>query len=362
MSLYFTLPRLIIQCNFAAAIILILLGTFITTNVSFSKEVNARFFTIAFSALILTISDNMRFITAKMAEPTIWRYLSASAGYTIRPLVIFLLATLAGRRSKTKLKFWILFPLIFNALIAFLSCLPPFRGLMFDFDAQNNFIRGVFGFLPYIVSAFYMALILYLIIIKTVVNHTEVIIIIVMMLLGCIATAMESIFKFDLILSQVLIIGTVFYYMFFNVQVYKHDTLTNLENRRCFYLEIEKLKKTNFILISMDLNDLKLFNDTLGHAGGDDALITCTEYMLKHFDKNCKLYRTGGDEFMCICKNLSVQDVEKKILDFQKDLSSTMYRVACGIAQYHFGDDMDKIISVADASMYENKKLIKSSN
>ena len=362
MSFYMSLPRLIIQCNFAAVIILILLGIFICTNASFTKEVNARFFTICFSTLFLTISDNLRFITAHMTEPTIWRYLSASGGYTIRPLIIFLLATLAGRRSKIKLNFRYAVPLFLNGLISFLSCLPIFRGIMFSFDENNVFIRGIFGFLPYIVSFFYILLILYLIIKKTVVSTSEVVIIIAIIVLGSIATVMESKFRYDLILSQVLIIGTVFYFLFLNVQVYKHDTLTQLENRRCFYLELEKIKKTDFVIVSMDLNDLKLYNDTLGHAAGDEALQICTEYMQKAFPKNCKLYRIGGDEFITICKNISLTDVEKIIEVFQKNISSTIYRVACGIAQYHAGDDMDKVISISDAAMYENKQFIKSSN
>lgn len=360
MSLYFSLPRLIIQCNFAAAIILILLGIFICTNDSFTKKVNERFFTICFSTFFLTISDNLRFITAHMDYPTIWRYLSAAGGYTIRPLVIFLLATLAGRRSKTKINFWATVPLFLNGIIAFLSCIPVFRGIMFSFDANNVFIRGIFGFLPYIVSAFYVIMILYLIIKKTVISKSEVVIIIAIIVLGGIATLMESKFKFDLILSQVLIIGTVFYFLFLNVQVYKHDTLTQLENRRCFYIELEKIKKSNFILVSMDLNELKLYNDTLGHAAGDEALVTCSEYMLNCFPKNCKIYRIGGDEFMAICKGYSKNDVEAIVLNFQKDLSKTIYKVACGVAEYHAGDDIDKLISVSDEAMYENKRILKS--
>lgn len=359
MSFDMSLPRLIIQCNFATIVTCILLATFIFTNTSFTKKVSARFLSICFSTLFLTLSDNIRFITAHLPEPNIWRYLSASAGYTIRPLIIFLLATLAGRRSKTKLRFWITIPLYINGLISFLSCLPPTRGIMFNFDAQNNFIRGPFGILPYICCALYLTLILYYIIKKTVIIPSEITIIVVVMVLGAVATLMESQFKYDLILSQVMFIGTVFYYLFFNVQVYKRDTLTQLENRRCFYLQLDKLEKNEFCIISMDLNNLKIYNDTKGHAYGDEVLITCTEIMRKSFPKKCKLYRTGGDEFMAILKNCTLEQSKELIKKFQDNLSQTIYKVACGASVYHPGDNFDKVIAVSDMAMYENKRLLK---
>ena len=49
------------------------------------------------------------------------------------------------------------------------------------------------------------------------------------------------------------------------------------------------------IILSMDLNNLKLYNDTKGHAAGDRALITVTEIMDDVFARHAKLFRTGGD-------------------------------------------------------------------
>lgn len=354
-----SLPRFIVQGNFAEAIILILLCIFILTNISFTKDIISRFFSICFSALFLTIADNLRFVSAHMNYPTPLRYYSAAAGYIIRPLIVFLLGTLIARRNKTKFKLWLAIPLIFNSIVALLSCLEPLHGLMFSYTDSNEFIRGTFGILPYIVSAFYVIVIFFIITLSKTKIKSEVILIITIAVLAWIATFMESIFKFDLILSQVLVIGTVFYYLFLNVQVYKRDILTKFENRRCFYLELAKLSKSRFILVSMDLNDLKLYNDTLGHAAGDRALIVCSEQMTESFPKNCKLYRTGGDEFMAICKGYSMPEVKEIVTKFQNDLSSTMYKVACGVAEYYPVDDLDKIISISDSSMYENKRILK---
>lgn len=359
MIIAFELPRFLVQCNFASVITSILLITFLATNVSFTRNVNRRFISILLCSLMLTVTDNMRFITYHMTEPNIWRYIASASGYTLRPVIIFLFFTIAVRRSKTKLGFTVTIPLYINGLVSFASCIPAFHGLMFSYNPQNKFVRGTFGFLPYICCAIYIILLLYFIIKKNAVLRSEQMVVFVIIVLGAIATAMESVLKFDLILSQVLIIGSVFYYLFFNVQIYKRDTLTMLENRRCFYLELDKIKKKHFCIVSMDLNDLKLYNDTQGHAAGDEALITCTEIMSESFPQKCRLYRTGGDEFMAICEGYSYLQAQYIIMRFQHALSTTKYRVACGAAEYSPGDDVEKVIAESDRLMYEDKKLLK---
>lgn len=359
MAIEFTIPRFLVQGNFASVITCLLLIVFLFTNVSFTKKVNRRFISIIFCCLLLTVSDNIRYLTFLQTEPGIWRYLSAAAGYTLRPIIIFLFVTIAVRRSKTKIGFFPTIPLYINGLLAFISCIPPYCGIMFDFSTQNVFIRGPFGMFPYFCCALYVILLLYFIIKKNAVPQSEQFIVFFVIFLGAIATAMESLLKFDLILSQVLIIGTVFYYLFFNVQIYKRDTLTMLEDRRSFYLSLDKLKAKTFCIVSMDLNNLKLYNDTYGHAAGDEALVTAAEVMISSFPKKCKLYRTGGDEFMAVCKGYSLDHTKMIIEKFQKNLSVTPYSVACGTALYTPGDDIDDVIAASDKLMYKNKKLLK---
>jgi diguanylate cyclase (GGDEF)-like protein len=113
------------------------------------------------------------------------------------------------------------------------------------------------------------------------------------------------------------------------------------------------------ILLSMDLNNLKLYNDTKGHGAGDKALVTVTEIMIEVFSKYAKLFRTGGDEFMAIFSKQDSALAEKLVQEFQNKLSKTEYRVACGIAQYVPGDDIEKIITLSDEKMYAHKVLLK---
>lgn len=109
----------------------------------------------------------------------------------------------------------------------------------------------------------------------------------------------------------------------------------------------------------MDLNDLKKFNDTEGHAAGDLAICTSVKCMNNAFSKFGKVYRTGGDEFMALFKNKSEVKVLEAINIFQTNLSKTRYKVACGIAKYTPEDDFEEIVSKADSHMYSNKKILK---
>ena len=173
------------------------------------------------------------------------------------------------------------------------------------------------------------------------------------------AMILENRYHFDFILSQVLIISIIFYFFFLLTYTYKHDTLTDFLSRRCFYLELKHFTKEPLIILSMDLNNLKVYNDTKGHAAGDKAIVTVTVEMRKHFSKHAKLYRTGGDEFMAVFKKTSIQTVEELIKEFQEALSKTEYSVACGFAQYVPGDNVEKIISMSDEKMYANKAKMK---
>lgn len=57
------------------------------------------------------------------------------------------------------------------------------------------------------------------------------------------------------------------------------DPLTNLANRRFFHENLESLiqsikkSKADLIGIVLDLGNVKLVNDTLGHAAGDEFLV-----------------------------------------------------------------------------------------
>lgn len=82
-----------------------------------------------------------------------------------------------------------------------------------------------------------------------------------------------------------------------------HDQLTGLYNRTFFEEELNRLsvgREYPVSIISADLDDLKLFNDTMGHEKGDQLLIAAAGVLKMSLRGSDTLARVGGDEFAAI--------------------------------------------------------------
>jgi len=103
------------------------------------------------------------------------------------------------------------------------------------------------------------------------------------------------------------------------------DELTGLLNRRSYeediYAHNDVPTEDEFIYISLDVNGLKIINDTLGHTAGDELIIGACQCMKKILGPYGKIYRIGGDEFVAIvsCSNEKIQEV---LSDFDNEISN----------------------------------------
>ncbi len=82
-----------------------------------------------------------------------------------------------------------------------------------------------------------------------------------------------------------------------------NDQLTGLNNRAYFEHELDRLNESReypITIISADLDNLKLINDTLGHETGDELLKACAVALRKSLRDSDVLARVGGDEFAII--------------------------------------------------------------
>ena len=79
------------------------------------------------------------------------------------------------------------------------------------------------------------------------------------------------------------------------------DELTRCFNRHAYEERINNLDlREEWIYISMDLNNLKHINDSLGHAAGDELICAAADCMRESFGNYGNVYRIGGDEFVVI--------------------------------------------------------------
>lgn len=344
-----------LENNFIALVITIFLILFILTNNNFEKHTNKLFLLAAVCILLLIVEETCEVQLAQLDEPVKLRIVLSAFGYSLRPVIPYLLVIMNNYTKKQMILVTV--PLIANALIAFSAL---FSKLSFSYSSDNHFVRGPLGTAPFLVAGFYVILLL----IKTAYDwrkggSKEALIISAIVLLSFISTVLESIFGFRFLQNPSMATSITFYYMFLHSAQNNRDPLTKALTSRRFFLDSDKYRSSLTAVISLDINDLKQLNDEYGHVEGDKALITVTNVIQKHMSVNTSLYRTGGDEFIILCFKVAEQSVIKIIDKIRADLEKTNYRCAIGYAVYSSDKLFDSVCQLADSRMYENKREMK---
>jgi len=87
------------------------------------------------------------------------------------------------------------------------------------------------------------------------------------------------------------------------IQITKTDELTGVLNRRAYEEDIyvqDDIPDDKFVYVSIDVNGLKVVNDSKGHMAGDELITGACQCMKESLGKVGKIYRIGGDEFVAI--------------------------------------------------------------
>ena len=154
------------------------------------------------------------------------------------------------------------------------------------------------------------------------------------------------------------------------------DSLTGVRNKTGYDKEIQKLEAqikdgfTDFGVAMIDLNYLKLINDTYGHDKGNIAIIELCKIICSIF-MHSPVFRVGGDEFVIILKDHDLNHIDELIQEFslqmekrQDDMNLENWEktsAALGFAAFNKKSDTtyDDVFKRADTEMYKNKKAMK---
>ncbi len=144
------------------------------------------------------------------------------------------------------------------------------------------------------------------------------------------------------------------------------DELTGLLNRRAYEENIYKQNDipsdSNYIYVSLDLNGLKVINDTQGHMAGDEIIRGACQCMTKCLGPYGRLYRIGGDEFVAVifCDEDKLKDIfadfDKTMANWKGDLVDSL-SISYGWASNREMPEASvrQLGSVAEKRMYEAK-------
>ena len=342
------------QINFTPVLILVVLLVFLSTNSLSDRKLNRQFIITIGIVFALILVDSIEYFLSTLSYPTYPRIVMSILGYTLRPIIIMNVILLV---HKFKPKNLILY--FIPCIIVFLvTSTALFSDIAFSYNEANEFVRGPLGFVPHLISLFYLVLTFYYSLTmykeKSVLENVIIIALISSILF---AVIIEMLLNIEGILNISIVISIAFYYLYLNVQASKRDILTGTLNRQTFYHDIERITKNLFAVISLDLNDLKKINDTLGHLSGDKLIVEFSNTVIGCLVSGCKLYRIGGDEFIVlVTKKLTMYDVEDVVNNIEKELEQKKCLCAIGIAYaLDNNESFDNILKRADELMYQDK-------
>jgi diguanylate cyclase (GGDEF)-like protein len=142
------------------------------------------------------------------------------------------------------------------------------------------------------------------------------------------------------------------------------DPLTGVANRRAFDVHIEGLVGSAVLLI-IDIDHFKNYNDLEGHRAGDDCIRRVARALAANVLRSEDLIaRYGGDEFAAILHDIDLDDaihVAERIRRAVSDLAipageaGGTITVSIGVAAFLPGEDTSELVRRADEALYRAK-------
>jgi diguanylate cyclase (GGDEF)-like protein/PAS domain S-box-containing protein len=147
-----------------------------------------------------------------------------------------------------------------------------------------------------------------------------------------------------------------------------HDELTGLYNRRGFLERLQKLlvhANGDTAVFSLDLDEFKAVNDSLGHPVGDQLLKAFARRLRAAVRPGDLVARVGGDEFVVVMAGISRTGLESTAKRLFEQLGhryvigerEVVTGVSGGVALCHSAAEAEHAVSRADVALYHAKHV-----
>lgn len=148
------------------------------------------------------------------------------------------------------------------------------------------------------------------------------------------------------------------------------DQLTKLPNRMAYeekaQFEVQQAKKSggHLCLGILDIDHFKKINDTYGHSVGDKTLQVIAKHIRQFLPKEDFVARWGGEEFVMLLPNTSLNDAFEKVEVVRKKIATLPFKfkgqrvtvtLSCGLCQINQKITLEEAFEKADSFLYKAK-------
>ncbi|BEP28409.1 sensor domain-containing diguanylate cyclase [Helicovermis profundi] len=147
------------------------------------------------------------------------------------------------------------------------------------------------------------------------------------------------------------------------------DTMTGIKNRREGFRILKKLRKDSlkenklFCVLFIDIDNLKVVNDKLGHKMGDKMIVDLVNMIKNNISENDFVFRLGGDEFLLVLSELDIKKATKIMQNIYRDIDEYnninhefVLDISYGLEEVDYSISLEELIENADKKMYINKQ------
>lgn len=150
----------------------------------------------------------------------------------------------------------------------------------------------------------------------------------------------------------------------------RHDQLTGALNRRGFdeiydsEVARARRRQSPLCVALLDIDNFKKLNDSLGHDAGDAALIHLVSVIRDTLRPQDTLARFGGEEFIILLPDTTVEDAGKALTRVQRELTRRFFLAnnekvlitfSAGVTEVRNDDTQATAVKRADEAMYSAK-------
>lgn len=146
--------------------------------------------------------------------------------------------------------------------------------------------------------------------------------------------------------------------------IYNKKAITDMITEEINKAAVENKNRQMYLMI-LDIDNFKSVNDSYGHYFGDEVIKSFADSLRMSVGGRGLVGRIGGDEFMVLLKDVSVEEIRIMLKSMRKGLKMLLaqkqpeylFSTSIGISQFSKdGTDFETLFKIADAALYIAKE------